>query len=81
MKSESDAEIQHECCYPKNETKPTGRTGALSMLSQHSSTSIALRSPLPILGNEERKAIEAYKLKVELQRAMAIEYVRREPIR
>lgn len=81
MKCESDVEIQHECCYPEIETKPTGRTGVLSMLSQDSSISTTLHSPLHILGNEERKAVEAYKLQVELQRAMAIEYARQNTIR
>ena len=81
MKYESNVKVKHGCCYPETETKPIGRTGTFSILNQPSSTSGILDSPLLVLGSEERKAVEAHKLLVELRRSMAIEKVKWNTIR
>ncbi len=81
MKCESNSKIKHGYCYPEIEVKPTGRTKALGMLKQPSSASSTLHSPLLVLGNEERKAVEAHKLQVELRRSIAIEKSRWNTIR
>ena len=81
MKTESETEIKHGYCCPESKTEPIGCTKALSMLDQDSSTSDTSLSPLLVLGNKERKAVEAYKLQVEKWRLMAIELARRNAIR
>ena len=72
MKTKSEKQIKHGCCYPESKTEPLGCTRATSGTS-HSS--------LLALANEERKAVEAYKLQVEKWRSMAIELARRNAIR
>jgi len=74
---ENDSETQHGCCYPENRTKPTKLSTTLGMLTQHSSTSAEPRDTLLALGDEQRRAAEAYKLQVEQRRLMAIERARR----
>lgn len=81
MKWESEKKIKHGCCYPESKTEPIGCTRAVDMLDQHSSTSSTPHSPAFVLGNEERRAVEAYKLQVEMRRSMAIERARRSTIR
>ncbi|MDH5448680.1 MAG: hypothetical protein OEY24_06195 [Candidatus Bathyarchaeota archaeon] len=81
MQSETEAKTKHGCCSPESEMKPTRLSRALSTLNQNSSTFNTPHSPLLTLGNKERKAIEAYKLQVEMRRSMAIEYARRYTIR
>ena len=80
MKLKSDTEIKHGCCYPESEVKPSRVSRALT-INPSSSTSNTTLSHLLVLGNEERKAVEAYKLQVEMRRSMAIEYARRNTIR
>jgi hypothetical protein len=81
MKLESEKKIKHGCCYPESKTEPVGCTRAIDMLEQSSSTSSISHSPVFVLGNEERRAVEAHKLQVEMWRSMAIELARRNTLR
>ena len=80
MKNESKTNIEHGCSYPEMETKPSRLTKALA-INLSSSTSHIPHSSFPVLNNEERKAIKAHNLQVEMRRSMAIEYSRRNIIR
>jgi hypothetical protein len=80
MKLESDTEIKYGCCYPESKIKHSCMSRALT-INPSSSTSNTTLSRLLLLGNEERKAVDAYKLQVEQRRSMAIEYARRNTIR
>ena len=81
MKWKSEKKIKHGYCHPESKTEPVACTRAFSTLDQHSSNSSTPHKPVFVLGNEERRAVEAHKLHVEMLRSMAIEYARRSTIR
>lgn len=81
MKKIRELETKHGSCYPKSKREPLGCTKAFDMLDQKSSTSGTSLGPLLAPSNEEKKAVEAYKLQVEKWRSMAIELARRNAIR
>jgi hypothetical protein len=81
MKWESEKKIKHGYCHPESKTGPVDCTRAIGMLEQSSSTPSTPHSSTFIVGNEERRAVEAHKLQVEMWRSMAMERVRRNTIR
>jgi len=81
VKLESEEKIKHGCCYTESKSKPIGFTKAIDMLDQYSSTPNTPHSSAFVLSNEERRAVEAYKLQVEMRRSIAIEIARRSTIR
>jgi len=80
MKLKSDTEIKHGCYCPESEVKPSRISRALTINSSSSTSNTTLSHSLA-LGNEERRAVEAYQLQVEQRRSMAIEYAHRTPFR
>ena len=77
MTWEKDSQTKKGCCYPENRTKPIKLTKALGILTQQPSTSATPPDTLFTLGDEQRRAVEAYRLQVEQRRLMAIERARR----
>ena len=77
MKLKTNIETEQGCCHPEKEGKPTGFSRALGMLNLHTPASSTPHTPVLILSNAERKAIEAYKLQIEKRRSMAAELARR----
>jgi len=80
MKSGIDPKIKHGCCYPESEINSSQLTKTLA-INPSSSISHVPHSPLPAFDNEERKAVEAYNLKLEQWRSMAIDLARQHTIR
>jgi len=77
MKSKSEKRIEQGCCYPESKTESAGCTKIARSLDQNSSTSSLAHASVYTLGNNGRKAFEAYKLQVEERRSSAIETARR----
>ncbi len=71
------SKVKYGCCHLEEKRKPTGLSGALEKLDLRASTFSTPHIPALALSNEERKAIEAYRLQVEKLRSTAIEYARR----
>jgi len=80
MKLKNDTEIKHEYYCPESEIKPSCISRALTINSSSLTSNTPLSHSLS-LSNEEKKAVEAYKLQVEQKRSIAIEYARRNAIR
>lgn len=81
MGLETTSKVKHGCCYPEKKGKPTTLSRALEIVNLDASTSSIPHIPAVPLSNEERKAINAYRLQVEKRRSIAIEYARRSTFR
>ena len=77
MKLKTNKEIEQGHCRPEKEGKLTGFSRALGMLNLPTPASSTPHTPVLILSNAERKAIETYRLQVEKRRSMAAELARR----
>ena len=80
MKPGIEAKIEHGHCCTESKNKPSRLTRALA-INPSSSTSYIPHSSFPVLNKEERKAIKAHNMKVEMRRSMAIEYAHRNMVR
>ena len=77
MKWQSEESIEQGCYCPEPKTETTSYTTVARLPDRNSSTSNIPQSSLYSLANNERKALEAYKLGVEEKRTAAIETARR----
>lgn len=71
------SKVKRGCCHLEERRKPTGLSRALEKLDLRTSTFSTPHIPALALTDEERKAVEAYRLQVEKWRSTAIEYARR----